>query len=298
MTNKEQAMMTMFIALAKYLQDNDQAYAGNDDFIAEVADFLVVYNINKNAAVAAHVDNKGFSAEKQTQKSILANTASNLCGKAFVKLKKAGKLSIAEQLHKEPSDYLQVADSLCGTNAQSSHDIMVANITDLGPNTITLPMLVGLQNHIDKFIAIQGSSETVHEVSPALTKQFKESFAPVMDIIDNLKYWNRDYKSSNNEFYTGLLASTVIPAINIHHTYVYINALRKSNNKPVEGATFTLTKGKKSAVTDSDGNANIEEVKAGKDTLTGVLSGNVIHTSNITIKRGTTNHYDLIIDSL
>jgi hypothetical protein len=297
MTNTQQAQMTMFVALSTFLHDNESSYETNVDFMAEVVAFIAAYKANKEAAVAAHADNSGFSNDKLTEKIILSDMASNLCGKAWVKLRNIGKQSIAEQLHIEPSDYNHVADSQCAVLAQSAHDVMTLNIAFLG-NTITAPMLVDLQKQIDKFLAIQGTSDTVHEVSPALTKQFKDSFAPVMAIITNLKLLARDYKTSNNEFYKSLLASTVIPAINVHHTYVAINALAKSTSKPVIGAIFSLTKGLKSATTDTDGNATIEEVKSGKDTLTGVLSGNVIYTGQITIKSGTTNHYHLIMEGL
>ena len=80
--------MTMLVALAKFLHDNESAFEGNDDFIAEVAAFIEAYNFNKNAAVLAHVDNSGFSTDKLAQKLVLSDKASNLCGKAYVKLKK------------------------------------------------------------------------------------------------------------------------------------------------------------------------------------------------------------------
>jgi hypothetical protein len=55
---------------------------------------------------------------------------------------------------------------------------------------------------------------------------------------------------------------------------------------------------KKSAITDSEGNAQIDEVKSGKDTLAGVLNNKVIYTGNVVIKKGTTNHYNLLIETL
>ena len=47
------------------------------------------------------------------------------------------------------------------------------------------------------------------------------------------------------------------------------------------------------AVTDSG-----SEVKSGKDILTGVLNNKVIYTGNIVIIKGTTNHYNLLIEGL
>jgi hypothetical protein len=232
---------------------------------------------------------------------LMADDASNISGKAFVRFTKLGKLSLAEQLPVEPTDYTHVADAESARVAQAAHDLLALNIGDLGPTLITTPMLDELQKKIDKFTELKGTSEAVHEVSPELTQKFKDSFKPVMDELENLKFLARDYKKSNNGFYTRFMASTVIPTVNIHHTYVAITATGKDSGKPVENILCELTKAKKSAITNWEGNAMIEEVKAGADVLTASIildngEKKVVYSEHIKIKKGTTNSFKVVIE--
>ncbi len=298
MTNTEQAKMTMIAAVKAELVTSASAYTGNQDYIDEVALFNINAQKNSDAATAAHVDNSGYSADKMTAKIALTAMASNYSGKAYVKFTNLGNATLAAQLHIEPTDYLHASDSQCAKLAQEARDLMNTNIALLTPNTITAAMLTNLQSKIDAFKLIQGSSDTVHAVSPDMTRKFKDSFKPVMTNVDNLKLLTRDYETSNPKFFARLMASTVIPAINVHHTNVEVHATAKSTGKPVEGIEFSLTRANKSATTDYKGNAEIEHVKSGEDVLTGKMNGNTVYTAHVKIKRGTLNHYDVVIDSL
>ena len=298
MTNTEQAKMTMIAAVKAELVTSASAYTGNQDYIDEVALFNINAQKNSDAATAAHVDNSGYSADKMTAKIALTAMASNYSGKAYVKFTNLGNATLAAQLHIEPTDYLHASDSQCAKLAQEARDLMNTNIALLTPNTITAAMLTNLQSKIDAFKLIQGSSDTVHAVSPDMTRKFKDSFKPVMTNVDNLKLLTRDYETSNPKFFARLMASTVIPAINVHHTNVEVHATAKSTGKPVEGIEFSLTRANKSATTDYKGNAEIEHVKSGEDVLTGKMNGNTVYTAHVKIKRGTLNHYDVVIDSI
>ncbi len=298
MTNREQAQMTMFAALKAELVASAAAFAGNQDYIDEVTLFNTNNGKNSDAATAAHADNSGFSADKLAAKKELTKMASNMSGKAYVKFTNLNKISLASQLHVEPTDYSTASDSQCAKLAQEAHKLMSDNIADLTPNTITAGMLTDLQGKIDTFTQKQGSSDTVHEVSPEMTRKFKDSFKPVMTNVDHLKLLTRDYESSNPKFYARLMASTVIPVINVHHTNVEVHATAKSTGKPVEGIEFSLTRANKSDITDYKGNAEIEHVKSGEDVLTGKMNGNTVYTAHVKIKRGTLNHYDVVIDSI
>ena len=298
MNNRQQAQMTMFVALKAELVASATAYTGNQDYIDEVALFNINVQKNSDAATAAHADNSGFSAEKLTAKKELAKMASNMSGKAYVKFTNLNKTSLASQLHVEPTDYNDVSDSQCAKLAQEAHKLMSDNIGDLTPNTITAAMLTSLQGKIDVFTQKQGSSDTVHEVSPEMTRKFRDSFKPVMINVDHLKLLTRDYELSNPKFYARMMASMVIPTINVHHTNVEVHATAKSTGKSVEGMEFSLTKANKKDTTDFEGNAEIEHVKSGDDVLTGKINGAILYTANVKIKRGKLNHYDVVIDSI
>lgn len=297
MTNTEQAQKTMFVALDKELDDDEAAYAGNEDFEAEVGLFKEALAANNAKAVAAHQDNSGFSADKLKQKIVLGDMGSNLSGKAYVKLMNIGRQDLADQLHVEPTDYKQAADSQCVVMAKAGHKLMSDNLALLSPTgTITAAMLTDFMNEIVKFEAIQGTSETVHEVSPILTQAFKDSFEPVMLRVGNLKYLVRDYKTSNPGFYDRLMASTVIPTINVHHTYVEVHVVWKNSGAAVEGMIFSLSNSKKTATSDWQGNAKLSEVQSGKAVLKGELAGKVKYEAHIEIKRGKMNHFEAAID--
>ncbi len=297
MTNNEQAQKTMFNALDKELDADSAAYEGNEDYVAEVALFKEALADHNAKAAAAHADNSGFSADKLKQKIILSDRASNLSGKAYVKLMNLDMQSVADQLHIEPTDYNHVADSECATLAQAAHDLMYSQLSVLSvTNTITAAMLVDFKKEIDKFVGIQGTSEMVHAVSPLLTKAFKDSFKPVMMRRDNLILLTRDYKTSNPGFYERLMASTVIPTINVHHTYVEVNVKGKNTGKPIEGVLFTLSNCNKTGTTNWEGNAKLEEVKKGPAVLRGETASKVRFEAHIVIKGGVTNHYDVVIE--
>jgi len=296
MTNREQAQTGMFIAVEKELSDDSGHYDTNNAFKAEVLLFLAAWLANKTAGEKAHADNSGFSQEKLDKKIIVSDTASNLSGKANVKFINSGKPSLAEQLNTEPSDYSQKADAECARLAQVAHDFLAENIDLIKPDYVTVEALEAFQVEITDFVASRGTSEIVHEVSPELTQIYKDSFAPVMMTIDHLKFLVRDYKTTDNEFYTRFMAATKIPTVNVHHTYVQGLVTGKVSGNPLVAAVFTLTKGKKSGTTDKDGNFLIEEVRAGKDTITGVLDGVVIYTADITIKRGRTNYFEIVVE--
>jgi len=298
MTNREQALTTMFMALKSELELESGVFQENEDFNDESKVFLTALEYNLKCGTEAHASNSGYSTDKQTAKENLCESAANLSGKAYYKFRKLGKMNLAEQLHTEPTEYLYVSDSECANMAQTSLDLMKANLVDLGPKTVTADMLNELQKEIEHYKSVQGMSATVHGVSPALTKKYKDSFGPVLVSVENLKYLVRDFKGTNLAFYDRVMASTIVPTINIHHTTLSINALAKSNGAGVPKIVFSLATAKKSGTTDENGMAEIELIKAGMDTLTGVLEGKTVYSGPIHIKRGSANHTEVVIEGM
>jgi hypothetical protein len=282
--------------LEKELNDDIEYYKDNNAFKAEVLLFFNAWAINKAAGEKANINNSGFSQEKLDQKNKLSKIASNHSGKSYVKFINLEKVSLAEQLHTEPSDYSHKADAECARLAQVAHDFLAENINLLNPDVVTPLILQEFQNEITRFMELKGSSEVVHEVSPELTKQYNASFAPVMMRVRHLKLLVRDFETTDNGFYTRLKASTKIPPVNVHHTFVEGKVMGKLSGNPLVGAVFSLTKAKKSGTTDNNGYFLIEKVKSGKDTLTGMFNENIIYSENITIKIGKTTHVEIIVE--
>ena len=286
--------MNKFATIKAELEKDGNAYEDDEAFQTAVDAFMAANDINLAAAAASNPNNKGFSKEKKNAKIKMSKNAANLAGRAFVTLNLQEETSISEKLLINRTSYIKESDSEAAKLAQAGHDLMVKYI-DLLTGYVTLPKLVLLQTDIDNFKNCQGTSEMEHEVSPALTKKFEDSFAPVETCIGNLVLLGRDYEESNNEFFTRFMASTAEPTINIHHTYISIHCVGKDSGNPIPNIVFTLEKSKKTATSDWQGIALIERPIAGKDTLTGTLNGKVIYVGHIVILRGKTNPLILTI---
>ena len=295
MKNEQQAEMTMFASVNAELAEDASIYSGNAPFVAAKEVFMTANEKNLAAAAAAYPDNTGYSTVKNELKTKLAKMASNLSGKAFVALKIKNKPEIAELLSIYPNDYLSLSDSACGALAQSAYNIMNANIGDLD-GYVKDEDLDALKTLTEQFLNAQGSSELQHEISPELTAAFYESFKPVKEAISTLKLLVRDYESTNIDFYNRFMASTIVPAAAIRHTYVDVHAVWKNSGEAAEGVLFRLSNSTKTAVSDWEGNARLVEVQAGKATLTGELASKVKYLAHIVIDRGTTNKFEAEIE--
>ena len=295
MTGPEQADQTMYASVNHVLTTEAAVYEDDVNFKAEAEAFFAAYAHNLATGAAAHPDNSGFSQEKLTAKIELGDYAAMLSGESYVTMKNLGKMSVAEKFSLYPTNYTQLADSACATLAQKAYNLISENADDLIPDTITNVMLTALQTKTNTFMALQGTSETEHEVSPQLTEDFKNSFGPVKEKVDNLKFRARKYETINYGFWERFMASTDIPTVHVRHTYLNIEALNKATSAPIEGIVFTLTKGKKSATTDYMGKAVIAKIRSGEDVLTGVLGDKTVYTGHIVIERSKTNSLKLMI---
>jgi hypothetical protein len=300
MTNDQQSYLVMLVALKAQLALDSTVYENDVAFKAAVVAFLAQYAVLEAAGSSAHPDNSGYSREKNDGKILLAKNAANLSGRAYVTLNLQEKYAIAGQLKINPTDYINIADAACKDLAQGAHDVMASNIDDL-TGYVTDAKLVDLQKNIDNFGGLAGTSDLYHELSPELTAVFIKGIDDIKPKVENLKLLGRDYESIDVEFFKRFTAATVIPTINVHHTYVAVTVTGRDSGKPIENIVCGLTNGKKSAITDWEGNAKIEEVKSGDDVLTLSIiddQGNtkVVYTQHIKIKRGTTNSFKVVLE--
>lgn len=270
-------------------------YIGNTLLINKVSEFNVSNAANIAAAAACNPDNSGYSQVKNDAKIILSEEAATYSGIAYVIFTDAGKIEIAEKLHVNLTDYLDLADSACSALAQGDYDILWEYKTDIAPDISEL-MLTEHQTLINTFTGLKGASAMVHDASPALTQAFAESFKLPRRIIEMIKLLMRPYKTSNLPFYERVMASLIIPTVNVHHTYVDILATDNATGNPLEGVVFSLDIAKKSGTTDYEGKATIEKTKSGKDILTGKIAGKTVYTGHIEIKRGRRNPFNLGLD--
>ena len=296
MLKRQNAEMTMFETLETELDKSSGIYANNIKFKAAVTSFKADKLINTNLAAATHTNLSGFSQEKSDQKIILASLASLLAGKAFVALSLLDKTGLAEQFHKEPTDYIGVADLECATLADNTIDLLTENLPDIKDGYVTEDDIVELRKVKAHFVELKGTSQQVQEVAPELRKAFDDSFAPVKKRISFILYLVRDFLKSDPAFYNRVVACSILPTIAVHHTSLIITLTDSATGQPVEGAEFELLKAKKKLLTDHNGTAEWYILRYGDDTLIGRLKGEIFYNQPIKVRKATLTQINLTVE--
>ncbi len=296
MTKKQNAEMTMFETLKTELEKSSSIYAANNMFKKAVEALMAAIQVNSDLAAATHTLNEGFSQEKQDKKTLLANKAAQYAGKAYVALSLLNKTSLAEQFHKEPTDYLGIADLECSTLANNTIKLLKDNLDDLKTDdAVTQENIEELQKIKDDYLAQKGNSQHVHEIAPELRKTFNDSFALVKYRIEHLHYVVRDFKDSDPAFFDRVNTCSILPPIPVHHTSSVITFTDKATGKPLEGAEFEFSKAKKKAITDYNGIAEVYIMRYGKDLLIGTYKGVIFYQQHVDIHRGSVNQFTITI---
>ena len=298
MTRRERAIMDMSDALDAELTEDSAIYTGNHEFEDGVATFRQNKQAADAAALAAYPAEQKFSKSKLAAKIELAISLSILCDLAFVSLKKLKQFSLADTLSTNKSDYIHIPDGECVTLCKAMHKILFDNMELINIPSITTQVLADLLKEIEAFGNLKGTSQKVREVSPVHTQAFKDSLVPLLDSVDDLQRLVGFYFKPNPDFYARVIATSSIPTVHVYHTYIIITCILKSTGKPAVGIIFSLGNSRKTATTDRDGKASFEEVRSGQDVLIGTFNGKEVYYAHITIKRSTTNHYDVVIESL
>jgi hypothetical protein len=295
MNQKEIAKTKMYNAIDKFLTDNVKAYETNKAFSTDRQNFSDQLTEINDIATILSVDNTGYSKQKMQAKKDMADSAAHLSGFAQVCLLKLKKNLEASQLHISSSEYSHIPDTEAKALAQSAHDVMDANITNLSPDYVTADDLTGLQNLINTFNTTQGSSTSVSQGIPEQRKNFKQAIITIDSTINDICLLARKYITSNADFYNNLLAQCVIPVVNIHHTTLSVTVKKKSDNSPITNATGSLSNSKKTGTSDAKGFMTIEQVRKGNPTLSIKAAGFTDYTSLIHIISGQDNHFDIFM---
>jgi hypothetical protein len=201
--------------------------------------------------------------------------------------------SVSEGLHDAENYYFNVSDAECAGRLQGAHDLMNTNLPTLSPDYVTSTDLSAFQTLINNFTTAQGTSESVHAISPAFTAQFKSALKVVdKDVVSILKL-GKKFRLSNPNFYTALAKQCKIPAVNIHHTTLHITVLDATTGAPVSGCTITVSNTKKTALTDTAGFGEINDLHDGNPTISITAVGYNTYSSLIHITSGRENNYTI-----
>jgi hypothetical protein len=293
MNNVEQAKLSRDAGLATFLNDNAAEYATNNAFIAIATKYATDYGILTGTVPAAGADNSGFNEEKLDNKELASAEAATLSASAQVQLDSLGMFSVSGKLHDAENYYFNVSDAESAGRLQGAHDTMNDNLPTLSPDYVTSGDLSAFQTLIDNFTKAQGTSESVHAISPAFTAQFKSALKVVdKDVVSILKL-GKKMKISNPNFYTALVKQCKLPAVNVHHTTLHITIQDKTTGAPVAGGTITVSNTKKIATADTAGFGEIDELHDGNPTLNITAPGYTTYSSLIHIASGRENDYTI-----
>ncbi len=298
MKKRQRAIMNMADTFDAELTDDSAIYTGNKQFEDGVAAFRARKLISVAAMKAAYPDDLSFSNEKLTAKIKLAIKFSILCGLAYVELKKKGQLSLAESLSCNKSEYTHLPDLDCATLAEAMHKVLLDNIELIDIPSITIEILTELLKQIEAFKSLQGTSSKENKTSPVLTKAFDDTLPPLLESVEDLKKLVGFYFETKPDFYARVMATSAIPTVHVIHTYIIITAILKSTGKPAVGILFALEKAKKTGITDRNGILKFNEARSGEDILTAYFEGKEILNNKVSIKRSTTNEWEVVIEGM
>lgn len=298
MTNLEQAKMQRNKATDNYLSSNAAVFASDNVLIALAAKAKTNFATAEASAALASVDNKGYSAEKVTAKNNASVAASTLAASAQLKLEAIGKHSTSVTLHDAESYYNAPSDAIASARLQEAHDIMAANLNDLKPDYVTDAELTSLQALIDKFAHTAGSSASVNQSSPSLTKQFKADLKVTDTDIADIQKRAKKYQLTNTKFYDGLMNVTEIPAVAVRHTSVEIT-VTDENGDPLEDVAATLATSKETPLSDLNGILHFDKIsRAGQVILTLKKPGYKDVRTYIHVVSAQTNPFSFTLDKI
>ena len=294
MTQLEIAQLAMHGALDTFLDDNSAVYAADTAFSDAVTEFKAKLAAENGYGPILSTDNKPYSAEKEALKNKLADLAADLCGLAYVGLKKAGKTTEANQLAVNPSDYSHLPDAEAGDFARANYNLIKLQLAILSPDYIVNADITDFDNAINNFIDAKGTADSVNKSTPAQRAAFKAAIADTNTTIDDLKLLARKYKTTNALFYSQLISEATVINVNVHHTSLNATITNSADNSPITGATATLSNSKKTGTTDMSGTLTIDEIGSGeKIVLTVKAAGYHDNVQQITILRGKANHFNI-----
>lgn len=251
-----------------------------------VADCIASFTDADNKALAAGITYEGFTVNRDKALHTLAHEASIICGNAYVRFNKLGKNDFAAQLYIHETDYLQTGIETAALRAQNGHDVMLTNLSML-TDYVTANELTNLQGYINALNISEGLTLSVHQSSPADLQAAETAIRKTDDDINNLLIVARPLQKNNLSLYNAIVLNSVLPPINIHHTYLSVTVLDAATKAPLKGAH--LSTGTKTATTNTDGLGVLEQVKAGVGILKVAAPGKPEKEVHCQVKRGRNN---------
>jgi len=288
MNNLLNLKLTRNDTVYEFMEKNDASYLGKKAILNAYGIFKNDRLAAKESAVAAGIDNSGFSEEKLIAKKDMCFFGTCLVSSAHVILNATGNSAISNQMEESESYYLRAADSESAVLLQGVHALINKNLALITVDYVTPAELLELQAYIDTFTSIKGSSESVHKVSPLLTNRSNSDIKKSTEDINDLRRLIRKLKRTDSEFYNGFNAVAKTDSVAVHHTNLNLELLDEAG-LPAAGVTAILSNTKKTGMSDAMGKIPINEVHNGKANITLASPDFKPYSTEINILVGKTN---------
>ena len=295
MTNRETATSNRNTATCTFMKDNLTEFTAdvalNTTYTKMVADTALAVA----AGTAAAADNTGFSLDKLVAKEAVSILASDLCARSQVKLDSLGNHTISKALNSASTFYFSAADALAENRLQNVHDVMETNQVIITDDYVKVTQLTDLQTKITNYASLSGSSITVNNGSPVFTKKFKAALKVTNGDIGSIKKLVKEYRTSNPDFYNGVLKACKMPRVAVIHTTADIAITSAADNNPLPKVAGTLSKSKELPISNSGGIMRYTPVSAGAAIATFALPGFITGVMNINIKQSKVNTFAIAL---
>jgi len=297
MNNRQAAQETRNIAVCGFLTipANAAIYAANVGFSTAATDMQTDSAAAIVAGTNAAADNTGYSLEKLVAKDAASQMAAQLCAGCIVKLNMLGKYALAKSLHSAATYYQVAKDAVCTTRLMSVYNTMYDNLTLITADYLTAAQLTAFMTTITTYTTTKGSSTTVNNNSPVLTKAFNTAMKLTSTDVATLKELSKVYKTSQPIFYDGINKACKMPAVTVRHTPVVINVSDSITTAGLSGAESTLTKSKEVLTSNFYGVIKYAKVTAGLCMGTISKPNYITKVLPMEIIRGVTNTFNVAL---
>lgn len=297
MNNRQSAQETRNIAVCGFLTipANAAIYAANVGFSTRAAKMQADSAAAVIAGTAAAADNTGYSLDKSIAKDSASAMGAQLCAGCIVQLKMLGNNALANSLHGAATYYSGTKDAICTNRLMSVYNVMNDNLALITTDYLTAAQLTTFLASINTYTTTKGSSTTVNNNSPVLTKAFNTAMKLTSEDVATLKELSKFYEISHPVFFAGINKACKMPAITVRHTPVVINVTDASTAAVLPGAESMLTKSKEVLVSDIYGVIKYTKMSAGLSLGTISKPDYITKILPMDIIRGVTNTFNVAL---
>jgi hypothetical protein len=279
MNNRERAKSDSYDRIDAFNNSNATDLATIPDYASELTNFNAT-RIKINAAENKQAtDTSGAAFDSSSAKGIMTNTVIKFALRGAVKARNAGNNELAKQLaHHESYIYyapkqLAIQYVTDMRDALNNNLTICTNVTAADITTIDAAINDYKVAQVEPIVARQLKKASGTDTLKGLIKDMDETVDNMYDLVYSYFY------SSKPEMVKALRLAMQVINTGLHHTGIHLIAIHEISGDFLQGITIKIIELNKTIVTDINGLAQFDRVKAGTYHLE--ISGPGIATQNI-----------------